>query len=80
MTGAADKAAKEATGWRDNNSTGLQAEAPAELQALRATMETWIHKQPTKTSKKIGYKARGRATFRHTQRPTRKILQLHEGS
>ena len=76
---AADRAAKEATGWRDNNQTGPRAEPPPELRPLKTVAKTWINKTVSQSwQAKWAAETRGRATFRHTPRPTRKVLQLHE--
>ena len=76
---AADRAAKEATGWRDNNQTGPRAEPPPELRPLKTVAKTWINKTVSQSwQAKWAAETRGRATFRHTPRPTKKVLQLHE--
>jgi len=36
---AVDRAAKEATGWRDNSRRGLQADAPTQLYTIRPTVK-----------------------------------------
>jgi ribonuclease HI len=75
---AADKAAKEATGWRDDNQTGPRAETPLEIYPLRTTMRAWISRTAFRNWQEGWEKeTRGRTTFRHTQKPTRKVLQLH---
>jgi ribonuclease HI len=75
---AADKAAKEATGWREDGQEGRKAETPPELYALK-TLKTWtkktVNKQWTLT---WATETRGNATRRHTPAPTRKVLRLHE--
>jgi hypothetical protein len=74
----AERAAKEATGWREGGATGLRADKPPELWALRSTLKTWTHKQAHKAwQEKWTSEARGRTSFRYTPKPTRKILQLH---
>ncbi|KAF6525599.1 hypothetical protein HZS61_011394 [Fusarium oxysporum f. sp. conglutinans] len=40
----ADRAAKEATGWREGGLTGPRAVEPQQLYPLRSTMKTWSHK------------------------------------
>ena len=74
----ADKAAKEATGWREGGAAGPRADKPPELWALRSTLKTWTHKQAHKAwQEKWTNEARGRTSFRYTPKPTRKTLQLH---
>jgi ribonuclease HI len=72
---AADKAAKEATGWRDNNQAGPRAEIPLEIYPLRTTMRAWISRTALQNWQEGWEKeTRGRTTFRHTKKPTRKVL------
>uniref|UniRef100_A0A8H7K1V6 Reverse transcriptase domain-containing protein n=1 Tax=Bionectria ochroleuca TaxID=29856 RepID=A0A8H7K1V6_BIOOC len=75
---AADKAAKEATGWRDDNQAGPRAETSSEIYPLTTTMRAWISRTAFQNWQE-GWEreTRGRTTFRHTQKPTRKVLQLH---
>jgi ribonuclease HI len=74
----ADKAAKEATGWREGGATGPRAAEPAELWALRSTLKTWTHKHVHKAwQDKWANESRGRVCFRYTPKPTKKVLQLH---
>ncbi|CCF40032.1 zinc knuckle [Colletotrichum higginsianum] len=76
----ADKAAKEATGWRQNGETGTKADMPQHLYALRSTLKTWTYREANKMwQAKWTAETRGRTTFRYTPRPTKKVLQLHEG-
>ncbi|TXB97085.1 hypothetical protein FocTR4_00012225 [Fusarium oxysporum f. sp. cubense] len=76
----ADRAAKEATGWREGDLTGPKAAEPQQLYPLRSTMKTWSHKE-TITSWERDWisETRGRASFRHTPKPSRKVLDLHDG-
>ena len=77
---AADRAAKEATGWRENGEGGTSARRPPELFSLQTTLATWAHKEANKAwEKKWREETRGRTTARHTPRPTKKILRLHDG-
>ncbi|RYP40775.1 hypothetical protein DL767_001421 [Monosporascus sp. MG133] len=76
----ADQAAKEATGWREDDTQGQRAEQPKELFSLKATLKTWNHKEVKKHwEANWRTETKGRATFRHTPKPTRKILELHQG-
>ncbi|KAJ6437592.1 hypothetical protein O9K51_09799 [Purpureocillium lavendulum] len=76
----ADKAAKEATGWRERGPAGSRAEMPAELYSLRSTLKTRAHKEANKTwAAKWAAEERGRTTYRYTPKPTKKVLQLHDG-
>ncbi|EGY20904.1 uncharacterized protein VDAG_02428 [Verticillium dahliae VdLs.17] len=74
----ADRAAKEATGWREDGQTGPTAEQPRELYSLLSTLKTWTHKEASKAwQRKWTSETRGRTSFRYTPKPT-KILQLHD--
>ncbi|RKL20549.1 hypothetical protein BFJ72_g15022 [Fusarium proliferatum] len=76
----ADLAAKEATGWRDGDLTGPKAAEPQQLYPLRSTMKTWSHKETIASWERNWVaETRGRASFRHTPRPSRKVLDLHDG-
>jgi ribonuclease HI len=76
---AADRAAKEATGWREDGQDGPRAEPPSELYALRSTLKTWSRKTANKQWQ-VNWAAetKGSATRRHTPIPTKKVLQLHK--
>ncbi|OHW95426.1 reverse transcriptase [Colletotrichum incanum] len=77
---AADTAAKEATGWRQNGQTGTKADKPRDLFKLRSTVKTWSHKQShRKWQTDWEAETRGRTSFRLTPKPTKKVLQAHEG-
>lgn len=77
---AADKAAKEATGWRESGEVGPPAEQPPQLFSLQSTLATWAHKEANKAREtKCKADTKGRTTARFTPRPTKKILRLHEG-
>ena len=76
----ADRAAKEATGWREGGLTGPRAVEPQQLYPLRSTMKTWSHKETIKSWETSWVsETRGRASFRHTPKPSRKVLDLHDG-
>ena len=76
----ADRAAKEATGWREKGPAGPRAGEPAELHNLRSTLKTWAHKEANKDwARQWASEKRGRTTFRYTPKPTKSILQLHDG-
>ncbi|KAF5669922.1 reverse transcriptase [Fusarium denticulatum] len=76
----ADRAAKEATGWRDGDLTGPKAAEPEHLYPLRSAMKTWSHKEAIKSWEASWVsETRGRASFRHTTKPSRKVLGLHDG-
>ncbi|KAJ6439009.1 reverse transcriptase [Purpureocillium lavendulum] len=76
----ADKAAKEATGWRERGAPGPRAEMPAELYSLRSTRKTWTHKEAHKAwAATWAAEKRGRTSYRCTPKPTKKVLRLHGG-
>lgn len=77
---AADRAAKEATGWRDDGRRHPPAAAPPKLHPLKSTLRRWCKRQTEEAwAAQWKTEAKGRATYRHTPRPTKKVLQLHEG-
>ncbi|KAL3965699.1 hypothetical protein ACCO45_000007 [Purpureocillium lilacinum] len=69
----ADRAAKEATGWRKRGAPESRAEMPTELYSLRSTRKTWTHKEAHKTwaTRWIAEK-RGRTSYRYTPKPTKR--------
>ena len=74
----ADKAAKEATGWRPGDKRGPRAEPPAQLYSLRTTLRTWTRRTAERRWRASwATKSKGRAVYRHTPVPTKKVLQLH---
>ncbi|RYC78566.1 hypothetical protein BFJ63_vAg18561 [Fusarium oxysporum f. sp. narcissi] len=76
----ADRAAKEATGWREGDLTGPKAAEPQQLYPLRSTMKTWSHKETIMSWERDWIsETRGRASFRHTPKPSRKVVDLHDG-
>ena len=77
----ADVAAKEAAGWRAQEPTcaGNRAAPPARLYPLRTTLKTWIKQEAQKEwEHSWTTETRGRACYRHTPKPSHKVLQLHE--
>ncbi|KAI8405763.1 hypothetical protein FOFC_13224 [Fusarium oxysporum] len=53
---------------------------PQQLYPLRSTMKTWSHKETiTSWERHWISETRGRASFRHTPKPSRKVLDLHDG-
>jgi ribonuclease HI len=77
---AADTAAKEATGWRENGRRCPPAATPPKLYPLKSTLRRWCKTQAERAwTAKWRTETKGRATYRHTPRPTKKVLQLHEG-
>ena len=77
---AADKAAKESTGWRKDGRWRQPANAPLNLHSLRSTLKRWCKTQAEREWIADWKKeTKGRATYRHTPRPTKKVLQLHKG-
>jgi hypothetical protein len=77
---AVDKAAKEATGWRQHGRRSLLADAPPRLYTIRSTVKRRCKTQAERTwTAKWRTDTKGRATYRHTPTPTKKILRLHEG-
>jgi ribonuclease HI len=77
---AADTAAKEATGWRENGRRCPPAATPPKLYPLESTLRRWCKAQAERAwTAKWRTETKGRATYRHTPRPTKKVLQLHEG-
>ena len=76
---AADKAAKEATGWREDGRSQQPADPPPQLHPLRTTLRRWCKNQATRQwISAWREEKKGRATYRHTPTPTKKVLQLHE--
>ncbi|KAK4081895.1 hypothetical protein Purlil1_11487 [Purpureocillium lilacinum] len=76
----ADRAAKEATGWRERGAPGSRAEMPAELYSLRSTQKTWTHKEAQKAwAARWAAEKRGRTSYRCTPKPTKKVLRLNDG-
>ena len=76
---AADQAAKEATGWREDGRSQLPASPPSQLHPLRTTLRRWCKTQAERAWISAWREdKRGRATYRHTPTPTKKVLQLHE--
>jgi ribonuclease HI len=76
----ADKAAKEATGWREDGRRSMPVDAPSRLYPTKTTLKRWCKIQAEKAwMDKWRKETKGRATYRHTPVPTKKTLQLHEG-
>jgi hypothetical protein len=76
---AIDKAAKEATGWREDSRRSLPADAPPNLFTIRSTVKRWCKIQTERVwIAKWRKDTKGRATYRPTPTPTKKVLQLHE--
>jgi hypothetical protein len=76
---AADQAAKEATGWRENGRRQQPADSPAQLYPLKTTLRRWCKTQAERAwISAWREEKKGRATYRHTPVPTKKVLQLHE--
>jgi hypothetical protein len=76
---AADQAAKEATGWREDGHSQQPADPPPQLYPLRTTLRRWCKNQATRQwISAWREEKKGRATYRHTPTPTKKVLQLHE--
>ncbi len=77
----ADSAAKEAAGWRSNEPiyAGNRADQPRRLYPLKAALSTWI-KREVQREWEYSWTAetRGRTSYRHTPKPTHKVLHLHE--
>ncbi|PWI63980.1 hypothetical protein PCL_01206 [Purpureocillium lilacinum] len=69
----ADRAAKEATGWRERGATGSRAETPAEVYFFRSTQKTWTHKEAYKAwAARWAAEKRGRTEYHCTpNRPKR---------
>jgi hypothetical protein len=75
---AADQAAKEATGWREDGRSQQPANPPSQLYPLRTTLRRWCKTQAERAWTSAWREdKKGRATYRHTPTPT-KVLQLHE--
>jgi ribonuclease HI len=76
---AADRAAKEATGWRQRGPPGPRAQQPPILRSLKATLKMWSHRVVnSRWQAQWQQETRGRATFRHTPVPTPRVLQPHK--
>lgn len=72
---AADQAAKEATGWRKGDVRGPKADPPGQLYPLRTTLKTWYRKIVNQRwYVSWSAESKGRATYRHTLMPTKKVL------
>jgi ribonuclease HI len=77
---AVDRAAKEATGWREDGRSQQPADPPPQLFTIRSTVKRWCKTQTERAwIAKWRKDTKGRATYRHTPTPTKKVLQLHEG-
>jgi hypothetical protein len=76
---AADQAAKKATGWRENGCRQQLANPPPQLYPLRTTLRRWCKTQAERAWISAWREdKKGRATYRHTPVPTKKVLQLHK--
>ncbi|KID87351.1 Ribonuclease H-like protein, partial [Metarhizium majus ARSEF 297] len=76
---AADKAAKEATGWRMKGPPGPKAQRPRALHSLRSALKLWTSMVVNKRwQAQWRQETRGRTTFRHTPEPTPRVLQPHK--
>lgn len=76
----ADQAAKEATGWRPDGRRDQPTDAPARLYPMRSTLrKEWKEQIKIAWANSWRTEDKGRATYRHTPMPTKKVLQLHEG-
>ena len=77
---AVDRAAKEATGWREDGRSQQPADPPPQLFTIRSTVKRWCKTQAERAwIAKWRKDTKGRATYRHTPTPTKKILRLHKG-
>jgi delta 1-pyrroline-5-carboxylate dehydrogenase len=73
-----DQVGKEATGWRGEEEEGPRAGTPLELYPLRTTLKTWCWKTLNEQwQANWKQETKGKATRRHTPKPTKKVLQLH---
>ena len=76
---AADQAAKEATGWREDGRSQQPADPPPQLYPLRTTLRRWCKTQAERQGISTWREdKKGRTTYRHTPTLTKKVLQLHE--
>jgi ribonuclease HI len=76
---AADQAAKEATGWREDGRSQQPVDPPTQLYPLRTTLRRWCKTQAERAWISAWRDdKKGRATYRHTPTPTKKVLQLHD--
>jgi ribonuclease HI/exonuclease III len=77
---AADIAAKEATGWRADGRRAPTADEPQKLFPLKTTLRRKCKQQAeTAWSVKWRKETKGRASFRNTPAPTKRVLKLHKG-
>lgn len=77
---AVDRAAKEATGWREDGCKSLLADALSTLYPLRSTTRRWCRTQTEQAwAAKWQAETKGCASHRNTPRPNKKVLHLHEG-
>ncbi len=73
---AAGQAAKEATGRREGDTRGPRADPPGQLYPLKTTLKTWCRKTVNQRwNLSWSAESKGRATYRHTPIPTKKVLQ-----
>ncbi|KAG7408362.1 hypothetical protein Forpe1208_v012157 [Fusarium oxysporum f. sp. rapae] len=75
-----NQAAIRSTAKPKGDLTGPKAAEPQQLYPLQSTMKTWSHKDTiTSWERHWISETRGRASFRHTPKPSRKVLDLHDG-
>lgn len=76
----ADRAAKEATGWRDDGSVGSRADPPATRHSHQYATKSWHRKQSEQRWLSAWQaESKGRVSFRYTPVPSRVVLRLHKG-
>ncbi|KAJ3453426.1 hypothetical protein MRS44_017673 [Fusarium solani] len=76
----ADKAAKEAIGWREGGANGPRAAEPSVLWALRSTLKMWTHKHVHKAwQKQMGQRKPGQGLLPlYAETNKRGITAAHE--
>jgi ribonuclease HI len=80
---AADLAAKEATGWRDNNHgpRARPSAPPRQLYSLKSTLITWIKQTAaSRWTTEWANEPRGRRSYRYTPIPGTKVLGFHQNA
>ncbi len=77
---AADRAAKRAAKQEAGAGQGNENVTQTRTYHLQATLKTWVKRQ-TRAEWTNSWKVetRGRTTFKHTPRPSHKVLRLHHG-
>jgi ribonuclease HI len=77
---AADRAAKRAAKQNAGAGQGNENITQTRIYHLQATLKTWVKRQTrAEWINSWREETRGRTTFKHTRRPSHKVLRLHHG-